>query len=118
MIGWGGRLFRSGLAGKVDDYGLAGDSRGVVDPGLNFGFVLAGGAAAQVHRIGDAVRSDNPATRAGEGVRTLYPAVAVRAGEPEALGVLTWIGVMDIKIDQYSLPVCPGARNPGHGQGR
>jgi len=45
----------------MDHHRLAADRHGVVDPGLDLGLVLPGGAASQVERIGDVIRPDDAA---------------------------------------------------------
>ena len=105
---------RSGLAGELDHHGLAAVPRRVVDPDLEFGSMLPGGAAAQVERIGNTVRPGDALIRAGEGVGFLHPAGAIDAHEAESLGVIAGVSVMDVEVDPYALLVCPGARYLRH----
>ena len=61
--------------------------------------MLRSGDASQVDRIGDVIRPDDAGTRAGEGIGFLHPAGVNHAHEAEALGVLAWVGVLDVKVD-------------------
>jgi len=72
----------------MDHHRLAADRHRVVDPGLDLGLVLASGAASKVERIGDAIRPDDAAMGAGEGIGLLHPARAIDAQETKALGAL------------------------------
>jgi hypothetical protein len=96
-------------ADQVDDYGCAVVSGGVVNPGLDVAVVLLGCPACFVERVGDAVWSYDAVGGAGERVVFLGPAGSVYAHKAEAFGVIAWIGVMDVEIDQYALGVCGDA---------
>ena len=100
----------------MDHHGLAAGRRRVVDPGLDFCFMVLSSAAFQVKRIGDAIRPDDAAIRAGEGISLLHPARAINAHETEALGVLARIGVLNVKVDPHAVPVRAHARNLRRGQ--
>ena len=108
----------SGCAGQVDHHGLAADSRTVVDPGFDLGRMLPGGSAIQVERVRDAVRADDAAMRTREGVLALHPALTVRAGKAEPLGILARIGVVDVEVNPRALLVRAHAGNPRHGRSR
>ena len=90
----------------MDHGGLAAGARRVVDPDLDFGGPRPGRSAGQVERVSDTIRSDDAATRTGEGVGFLRPAIAVRAHEAEPLGVATRIGVLHVEVDPYTLLGC------------
>jgi hypothetical protein len=89
----------------MDDYGRAAVSRRVVDPGLDITGILLGCSACFVERIGDAIWPDDAVGRAGERMVFLGPARSVNADEPETLGVISWIGVLDVEIDQFALRI-------------
>src|SRR6266849_2183696 len=102
-------VIRVGLAGEMDHHGLAARPGGVVDPGLDLGGVLLRGPALQVERIGDAVRGGDAAAGTGERIGFRDRVEAIDADEPETLGVITWVGVMDVQVDPDALLVCPHA---------
>src|SRR5712691_4901233 len=107
-----------GRAGELNQHRLAALPGRVIDPDLDFGSMLAGGAAFQVERIGDAVRPGDALIRAGEGMGFRHPAGAIDTREAESLGVIARVGVVDVEVDPCALLVYPRARYPRRQIGR
>jgi hypothetical protein len=106
---WKFRRSRLGRTDQVDGHGLAVDASGVVNPEFDIACILLSRPARFIEWIGNAARSHDAVRRAGEGMVLFCPSRSVNAHEAEALGVVAWIGVVDIDIDEYALLICRGA---------
>jgi hypothetical protein len=102
----------------MDNHGRAVISGRVIDPGLDVTVILLGRPACFVERVGDAIWPDDAIGRAGERVGFLGPARSIDADKAEAFGVIAWIGVMDVEIDEYTLGVCSYASYFWYRRGR